>query len=597
MRRTALTLFSFFLSVAAACAAPVRSIAMHGAPEPGLPFPHLAYVNPQAPKGGRVKLGAVGSFDNLNPLIVKGSPAAGVRDFQIETLMARDLDQPFTLHGLLAETIDIADDRKSVTFALNPKARFADRSAVRAADVLFSFEVLKTKGRPNHRTYYGKVSEAVALDERTVRFTFQDANDRELPLILGLMPVLSKAATKEETFDQTTLTPLLGSGPYTISRVDPGRSLTFARDPDYWGKDEPVNAGRFNFDEIRFDYYRDGIVMFETFKSGGIDFRLEEDPSTWAGGYEFPAVREGRIEKKEFALGVPAGMTALTFNTRRNVFKKREVREALITLFDAEWINRTLFDGLFKRTQSFFERSYLSAQGKPPGARETELLAPFAGELRPEILAGTYSFPATNGSGQNRDNQRAAFTLLQSAGYALSGGRLTDKETRTPLTFELLAHNNTPLALLNTYVRSLEPLGIAARVRLVDSAQYQARLTTYDYDMIYTTWPSSLSPGNEQLFRWSSKTADAQGSFNYAGVKSPAADAMMQAMLSAQGKEDFVSAVRALDRVLLSGGYVIPLFHVPSQWVAHWSRLKHPPKPPVFGWAAAIDCWWIEEKP
>jgi peptide/nickel transport system substrate-binding protein len=595
MHRAALTLFTFFLTAASAAAEPVRSIAMHGQPEPGLPFPHLAYVNPQAPKGGRVKLGAVGSFDNLNPLIVKGSPAAGVRDFQLETLMARDLDQPFTLHGLLAETIDIAADRKSVTFALNPKARFADRSPVTAADVLFSFEVLKTKGRPNHRTYYGKVTQAVALDERTVRFTFQDATDRELPLILGLMPVLSKAATKEETFDQTTLTPLLGSGPYTISRVDPGRALTFTRDPEYWGKDEPVNIGRFNFEEIRFDYYRDGIVMFETFKSGGIDFRLEEDPSTWAGGYEFPAVREGRIEKKEFELGVPAGMTALVFNTRRNVFKKPQVRQALITLFDAEWVNRTLFDGLFKRTQSFFERSYLSAHGKPPSARETELLAPFKAEVKDDILAGTFNFPTSNGSGQNRDNQRTAFTLLQSAGYALSGGRLADKQTGEPLAFELLAHNNTPLALLNTYVRSLEPLGIAARVRLVDSAQYQARLTTYDYDMIYTTWPSSLSPGNEQLFRWSSKTADAQGSFNYAGVKSPAADAMMQAMLSAEGRDDFVSAVRALDRVLLSGDYVIPLFHVPRQWVAHWSRMKHPPKPPVFGWATAIDCWWIED--
>lgn len=596
MRRAALTFFTIFLSAWAAAAAPVRSIAMHGAPDPGLPFPHLSYVNPNAPKGGRIKLGAAGSFDNLNPLIVKGSPAAGVRDFQIETLMARDLDQPFTLHGLLAETIDIAGDGKSVTFAVNPKARFADRSAVTAADVLFSFEVLKSKGRPNHRTYYAKVTEAVALDERTVRFTFQDANDRELPLILGLMPVLSKASTQEDTFDQTTLTPLLGSGPYTISRVDPGRSLTFTRDPDYWGKDEPVNTGRFNFDEIRFDYYRDGIVMFETFKSGGIDFRLEEDPSTWAGGYEFPAVRDGRIEKKEFALGVPAGMTALAFNTRRDVFKKREVRQALITLLDAEWINRTLFDGLFKRTQSFFERSYLSAHGKPASAREMELLAPFASEVRAEILDGSYSFPASDGSGQNRENQRTAFTLLQSAGYALQGGRLAETESGRPLSFELLAHNNTPLALLNTYVRSLEPLGIAARVRLVDSAQYQARLTSYDYDMIYTTWPSSLSPGNEQLFRWSSKTADAPGSFNYAGVKSPAADSMMQAMLSAGGKEDFVSAVRALDRVLLSGDFVIPLFHVPGQWVAHWSRLKHPAKPPVFGWAAAIDCWWIEDQ-
>lgn len=595
MRLAPLTLFAIFSLAAAARAEPVRSIAMHGAPDPALPFDHLPYVNAEAPKGGRIKLGYPGSFDSLNPLIVKGSPAAGVRDFQIETLMARDLDQPFTLHGLIAETIDVAADRAAVTFALNAKARFADRTPVTADDVLFSFEVLKTKGRPNHRTYYAKVTKAEKLDDRTVRFSFADATDRELPLILGLMPVLSKTATNADTFDQTSLSPLLGSGPYTISRVDPGRSLSFTRDPDYWGKDEPVNKGRFNFDEIRFDYYRESTVMFETFKSGGIDFRLEEDPSTWAGGYEFPAARDGRIAKKEFEIGIPAGMTGLAFNTRRNVFKNPLVRQALILLFDGEWIDRTLYDGLFKRTQSYFERSYLSSSGKPADARELELLEPHPAAVKQDVLAGRYKLPSTDGSGQNRENQKAAFVLLQKAGYAVRGGALIETATGLPLTFEILAHNNTPLALLNTYARGLEPLGITARVRMVDSAQYQARLTTYDYDMIYANWPSSLSPGNEQLFRWSSKTADAQGSFNYAGVKSPAADAVMEAMLAAESLSDFTSAVRALDRVLISGDYVIPLFHVPRQWIAHWSRLKHPERTPVFGWAAALDCWWIEE--
>lgn len=595
MRRAALTLLAIFSLGASAGATPVRSIAMHGTPSPALPFGHLSYVNPDAPKGGRIRLGLAGSFDSLNPLIVKGSPAGGVRDFQIETLMARDLDQPFTLHSLIAETIDVAEDRKSVTFALNPKARFSDRTPVTVEDVLFSFDLLKTKGRPNHRTYYAKVTSAEKIGERAVRFSFADATDRELPLILGLMPVLSKAATKADTFEQTSLTPLLGSGPYTVSRVDPGRSLSFARDPEYWAKDEPVNKGRFNFDEIRFDYYREGTVMFETFKSGGIDFRVEEDPSTWAGGYEFAAVRDGRIVKTEFDIGVPAGMTGLAFNTRRNVFKKPEVRQALIALFDGEWIDRTLYDGLFKRTQSFFERSYLASSDRPADARERQLLALFKASVKDDILEGRFAFPVSDGSGHNRDNQKAAFALLQQAGYAVRGGQLIDTATGQPLTFEILAHNNTPLALLNTYARGLEPLGILARVRVVDSAQYQARLTNYDYDMIYSTWPASLSPGNEQLFRWSSKTADAPGSFNYVGAKSPAADAMMEAMLAAETEEDFVSSVRALDRVLLSGDYVIPLFYVPKQWIAHWARLKHPGKPPVFGWAAAIDCWWIEE--
>lgn len=595
MRPAALTLFCFFALATAVRSEPVRSIAMHGTPNPALPFQHLSYVNPDAPKGGRLKLGYVGSFDSLNPLIIKGSPAALVT-LQIETLMARDLDQPFTLHSLIAETIDVAPDRKSVTFAINPKARFADRSPITADDVLFSFEVLKTKGRPNHRTYYAKVQIAEKIDERTVRFTFSDALDRELPLILGLMPVLSKKATNAETFDQTSLTPLLGSGPYTISRVDAGRSITYTRDPQYWGNDEPVNKGRFNFEEIRADYYRDGIVMFETFKSGGLDWRIEDDPSTWAGGYEFPAVNEGRILKTEFQIGVPSGMTGFAFNTRRAVFAKQDVRQALIQLFDGEWINRTLYDGLFKRTQSYFERSFLSSAGKPADARERQLLAPFKTEVKDDVLEGRFSFPVTDGSGHNRDNQRLAFALLQKAGYAVRGGRLIETATGAPLTFEILAHNNTPLALLNTFARGLEPLGIAVRVRLVDSAQYQARLMTYDFDMIYTMWPSSLSPGNEQLFRWSSKNAGNPGSFNYAGVKSPAADAMVEAMLAAETQDDFVSAVRALDRVLISGDYVIPLFHAPRQWIAHWARVKHPAKTPVSGWALAIDCWWIDEQ-
>lgn len=594
MRLTALTLIAIFSFAASSAAAPLRSIAMHGSPNPALPFDHLTYTNPDAPKGGRITLGETGSFDSLNPLIVKGSPAAGVREFQLETLLARDLSQPFTLHSLLAETIDVADDHKSVTFVINPKARFADRTPVTADDVLFSFDLLKTKGRPNHISSYSKVSAAEKLDQRTVRFSFADANDREMPLIMGLMPILSKAATRADTFDQTSMTPLLGSGPYTISRIDPGRSLSFKRDPDYWGKDEPVNKGRFNFDEIRFDYFREGTAMIESFKSGSIDFRLEEDPSTWASGYDFPAVRDGRIQKLELDLGIPAGMSGLAFNTRRNVFKRREVREALIGLFDGEWINRILYDGLFKRTQSYFERSYLSAAGKPASPREQELLAPFSDEVKESVLAGTYALPVSDGSGHNRDNQKAAYALLQKAGFVVRGGRLVDAATGIPFTFEILAQNKTPLTLLNSYARSLEPLGITARIRLVDSAQYQARLTSYDYDMIYTTWASSLSPGNEQWFRWASKSADVQGSFNYVGVKSPAADAMMGQLLAAESEEDFTAAVRAFDRVLVSGDYAIPLFFPPRQWIAHWSRLKHPEKSPLTGWAVAIDCWWAE---
>ncbi|MBN9290446.1 MAG: ABC transporter substrate-binding protein, partial [Hyphomicrobium denitrificans] len=512
----------------------------------------------------------------------------------VESLMARSLDEPFTLYVLLAETIDVADDRKSVTFTLNPAAKFSDRQPVTQDDVIASFELLKTKGRPNHRTYFAKVPKVEKVGERGIRFTFEDADDRELPLILGVMPVFKARAMTPEQFDSSSMTPLIGSGPYTVSRVDAGRSLTYARDPGYWGKDLPVNRGRFNFDEIRFDYFRDASVMLEAFRSGTLDLRLEEDPGRWADAYNIPAVRDGRIIKAEFSIGLPAGMTALVFNTRRAVFADPRVRRALMTLFDFEWTNRTLYNGLFKRTTSYFERSYLASSGKPADAYERQLLTPYPDAVRPEFLAGTYKFPESDGGGGNRDNQKAAFKLLTEAGMILKGGQLVDGKTGQPLTFEILANSNAQEALLLSYTRSLAPLGIAARVRVVDSAQYQERLSSYDYDMIQNTWPSSLSPGNEQLFRWSAKTADAQGSFNFAGVKNRAADGMINAMLAAETEENFISSVRALDRVLLSGDYVVPLFFTPRQWVAYWAKLKHPEKTPLFGYA--VDTWWVESK-
>jgi len=573
-------------------AAPQTAVAIRGAPALSEGFSAFPYVNPAAPKGGQLRLGAQGSFETLNPLIVAGVPASGVREFTVESLMARSLDEPFTLYGLLAKTIDIADDRKSVTFELNPAAKFSDGQPVTQDDVIASFELLKTKGRPNHRTYFAKVPKAEKIGEHGVRFTFEDGDDRELPLILGLMPVIEAHAMTPEQFTSSSMTPLVGSGPYKVSRVDPGRSLTYTRDPNYWGKDLAVNRGRFNFDEVRFDYFRDASVMLEAFRSGALDLRLEEDPGRWADAYNIPAVRDGRIIKAEFPIGLPSGMTALVFNTRRAIFADPRVRRALMTLFDAEWINRTLYNGLFKRTTSYFERSYLASTGHPADADERQLLAPFPNAVRPSILDGTYKFPTTDGSGRNRANQKIAFKLLADAGMVLKGGRLVNATTGKPLAFEILANSNAQEALLLSYARSLEPLGISVRIRVVDSAQYQERLSTFDYDMIQNTWPASLSPGNEQLFRWSAKTANAQGSFNFAGVKNPAADAMIDAMLAADTEPKFISAVRALDRVLLSGDYVVPLFYTPNQWVAYWARLRHPDKTPLFGYA--VDTWWSE---
>ena len=572
-------------------AEPVHGIALYGEPKQPPGFAHFSYVNPNAPKGGRLVLGAFGSFDNLNPLIIKGVAANGIRDFTIESLMARGLDEPFTLYGLVAESVEVPADRSSITFHLNPKARFSDGTPITADDVIFSLQLLKEKGRPNHRTYFAKVAKTERLSDRAVRFTFDAAGDREIPLILGLLPVLPKHAINPDTYENTTLEAPIGSGPYKVGKIDAGRSITFVRDPNYWGRDLPVNRGRFNFDEIRFDYFREGSVMFDAFKSGQIDLWPEEDPRRWANGYDFPAIRDGRAVKREFTIGLPAGMTGLVFNTRRAVFKDARVREALIYLFDFEWINRTLYAGLYSRTQSYFERSILASTGRPADARERQILAPFPDAVRPPFMEGTYRFPSTDGSGRSRDNQEKAFRLLQEAGYELRGGKLVSSGSGGQLEFEILASSTSQEGLLLSFARDVERLGIKVKLRVVDGAQYQQRLTSYDYDMIQNTWTSSLSPGNEQLFRWSTQSAKVQGTYNFAGVENPAADAMIQAMLAAKTEDEFVSAVRALDRVLLSGDYVIPLFFIPKQWVAYWTRLQHPETTPLFGYN--VDSWWM----
>lgn len=567
-----------------------HGIAMHG--DPALPsgFARLPYVNPAAPKGGRITIGVTGSFDSLNPLIVRGSAVAGMREYVFETLLARSLDEPFSLYGLIARSVTMPDDRGSITFNLDPAARFSDGTPITPEDVIFSWRLLRDKGRPNHRTYYAKVATAEASGPHAVRFVLDGSGDRELPLILGLMPVLPKHAFDPETFEQTTLSPLVGSGPYNIGRVDAGRSITYVRNPDYWGRDLPVNRGRFNFDEVRFEYYRDGAAMFEAFKAGDIDVWNEEDPARWAGGYAIPAVADGRIVKSELEIGLPAGMTALVFNSRRDVFKDQRVRHALIALFDFEWVNRNLYHGLYKRTESYFERSYLASTGKPADAREKALLAAFPGSVRADVLDGTYVLPKSDGSGSDRTQLKTAFELLKSAGYVLDGKTLVEKESRRPLSFEILATSTAQERLVGGFIATLSRLGIAARVRVVDSAQYQSRLNDYDFDMIQATWPASLSPGNEQIFRWDSRMAATAGTYNWAGVANPAADAMITAMLAARDEAAFVSATHALDRVLISGDYVIPLFHLPHQWVAYWKRLASPEKTPLFGYN--VDLWW-----
>ena len=573
---------------------PAPGIAMHGEPAQPQGFTHFPYANPNAPKGGRLILAKRGSFDSLNPLIVKGVSAEGIREYVYESLLARAYDEPFSLYGLIAESVETPDDRSFVEFTLNPEAKFSDGKPITVDDVIFSFELLRDHGRPNHRSYYQKVSKVEKTGERKVKFTFDASGDREMPLIMGLMPVLPRHLIDPATFEKTSFAPPIGSGPYLVGEVKPGQSISLKRDPNYWGAKLPVTRGQFNFDEIRYDYYRDSGSLFEAFKAGAIDARPEDDPTRWTEGYNIPPVRDGRIVKEEFPVAVPAGMSALVFNTRRPFFADQRVREALIKLFDFEWINRTLYHGQYARTESYFARSDLSSHGRPADEKEKALLAPYAGEVKPKIMDGTFAFPVSDGTGENREGRKEALALLEQAGYRLEKGKLRDKQGR-PVSFEILAATRAEERLLLTYARALKQVGIDARIRQVDSAQYQRRKLNYDYDMLQYDWPVSLSPGNEQFFRWGSDAASTEGTYNYAGVKSAGVDAMIKALLEANDSENFVAAVRALDRLLLSGDYVVPLFHLPTQWLAYWNRLKRPADTPLYGYQ--IDTWWSEPKP
>ena len=575
-----------------ASAQPMHGIAMHGEPALGPEFKAFPSVNPAAPRGGRLNLGTQGTFDSLNPFIIKGIPAQGLREYVYESLMARSPDEPFTLYGLVAEKVEAPADRSSVTFFLNNQASFSDGRPITADDVLFSHAMLKDKGFPYHRGYYKKVAKAFAIDARTVRFEFDEAGDRELALIMGLMPVLPRHRFTPETFERTTLEAPIGSGPYRVESIDTGRSIVYRRNQNYWGKDLNVRRGRFNFDEVRFEYFRDSNALFEAFKAGTIDARTEDDPGRWAEGYRISAVDEGRIIKREFPTGLPAGMSALVFNTRKPVFADVRVRRALIHAFDFAWVNQNLYHSLYKRTESLFQRSTLSSSGVPADPSERALLATFPDAVTPEMMAGSYRLPDSQVGASNRENLKRAASLLAEAGYRLEGERLIETTTGRPLQFEFLARTRAQERMLLNYEKPLRQLGIKVSIRQVDDAQYWSRLKSFDFDMIQWHWGASLSPGNEQANRWGSAAAGTQGSLNFAGVKNSAADAMVEAILKANAKDDFASAVRALDRVIMSGHYMIPLFHVQGQWIAHWRHLQAPERTALFG--PDFDTWWME---
>lgn len=563
---------------------------MYGDLKYGPSFTHFDYVNPEAPKGGEVKLAAIGTFDTLNPFVLKGVPAAGVGQV-FETLTVQSDDEPFSEYGLIAETIKVPADRSWVAYTLRPQARFHDGSPITADDVIWTFETLKTKGHPFYRSYYAKVEKAEKLGLREVKFSFSAGENRELPLIVGQMPVLSRAYWSTRDFEKTTLEPPLGSGPYQVESVDPGRSIVLARVKDYWGAKLPVRVGHNNFDRMRYDYYRDTTVSLEAFKAGQYDFRQENVAKNWATAYDNPAVTQGLIKKEQIPNQVPTGMQGYVYNTRRPIFQDRRVRQALGYVFDFEWTNKNLFYGAYARTKSYFSNSELASKGLPSPA-ELEILEPFRGQVPQEVFTQAYEPPSTDGSGNIRNNLVEALRLLQEAGWAIKDKQLVNADKGEPLQFEILLADPSFERIALPFSKNLERLGVTARVRTVDTAQYQNRLDNFDFDMTVGVWPESLSPGNEQVDFWTSARASVPGSRNLAGIHDPVIDKLVELLIAAPDRQGLVTRTRALDRVLLWGHYVIPHWHLQDFRVAYWDKFERPRVSPPY--ALGFDTWWVD---
>jgi len=557
----------------------------------------LPYANPDAPKGGRIIFGESGGFDSLNPFILKGNAPAGVSALTVETLLGRSYDEPFTLYGLLAESVETDAARSFVAFTLREEARFADGSPVTPEDVLWSFETLGTQGSPRYAAAWAKIAKAEKTGPRTVRFTF-NTEDRELPLILGLRPILKKAQWDGKDFTVSSLEAIIGSGPYVIGPFEPGRFISYLRNPDWWGADLPFNRGLHNFDEVRYEYFGDGGVVFEAFKAGDITSYREANPAAWAGNYGFPAVQSGQVVLSEIPHQRPSGIEGFVFNTRREIFADWRVREALIQAFNFEFINRTLTGGVQPRITSYFSNSVLGmTPGAPAQGRERALLAPFADSLLPGALDG-YALPVSDGSEANRTGIREATRLLQEAGWSVTDGVLTNA-AGTPFAFDILLvqGQDDMLSIANIYVEALRRLGIAVTVTTVDSAQYKERTNRYDFDMTHYIRSLSLSPGNEQMLYWGAAGVTEPGTRNWMGMNSPAAEAMIKALLTATDPQEFTAATRALDRVLTSGRYVVPIWYSDVSRIAHARQLQYPDRLPIYGdWLGfQPDVWWYQD--
>lgn len=575
-----------------ALAAPKHAQTLYDEP-PKYPanFKHFDYVNPDAPKSGTLRQAGFGGFDSLNPFINKGVPADDI-GMIYDTLTRHGLDEPFTEYGLLAEKIEKAPDNAWVRFYLRPEARFHDGQPVTAEDVKFSFYTLMSKGAPMYRGYYADVEKVEVESPQRVRFVFKQAGNRELPLIVGQLPVLPKHWWAERDFSKGNLEVPLGSGPYKVADVQAGRSIRYERVKDWWGKDLPVNRGFYNFDTLEIDYYRDNTVALEALKAGQFDYWLETSAKNWATAYNTPAVANGQLIKEEIANHNPTGMQGFIFNTRRPLFTDRRVREALGLLFDYEWANRQLFNGAYTRTRSYFDNSELASVGLP-SADELKLLEPLRAQIPPQVFTDEYQPPVTDGSGIIREQQRRAYQLLQEAGWRVDGDQMLDS-TGKPVSFEFLLAQTEFERVLLPFKRNLADLGIELVIRRVDVSQYINRLRSRDFDLIVGGFGQSNSPGNEQREYWHSSSADNPGSRNFIGLKDPAVDSLVEGLINADSRQSLITHTRALDRVLLWGHYVVPNWHIKTWRVAYWNRFEHPKISPKYD--IGLYTWWAREK-
>ncbi|WP_374652366.1 extracellular solute-binding protein [Dongia sp.] len=567
-----------------------HAVTVNDAPKYPADFKHLDYVNPDAPKGGTLRTAAVGSFDSFNPYIVRGD-AAGLGGL-FETLTTRIDDDTLTNYGLIAQSMEVAKDNSWIIFTLRKEARWQDGKAITPEDVVFSFNILKEKGAPLYRFYYANVEKAEALDTARVKFTFATKNNRELPGIMGELPVLPRHYWEGRNFEEPSLDPPLGSGPYKLKSFEAGRSITMERDPNYWGKDLPVNIGTNNFDILRTDYYRDPTVLLEAFKAGAFDIRAENSAKTWATGYDSPALKDGRIKKILIHDDNPDGMQGFAMNLRRPLFQDPKVRQAMILAFDFEWSNKTLFYGQYTRSRSYFGNSEMEAKGLP-SPEELKILEPLRGRIPDEVFTTEYNPPVSDGSGSNTDNLAKAAILLEEAGWKLENGRRM--KDGKPFEFEFLMQAGDGFdRIVQPYVKSLQRLGVKGDLRPVDTAQYQKRTDDYDFDMIVSGFGQSPSPGNEQREFWGSASADSPGGRNEIGIKDPVIDQLIEDLIAAPSRHDLITYCRALDRILQWRYYVVPNFHMSATRLAYWDKFGRPDKLPDPAYGIGLSGWWID---